>query len=150
MQEKKRKQAETERKRAEVRARLEEASKAKKAKKGFMTPDRKKKLRVSRHFVSSLLNLVARLSEFSQDILFKYSIATNHRESFVVFLFSVNGTDIDVAPDFQSMFYITSVPCHIKCSLSITKSNSFPIYLIASSHAIFTLLSCCSSRVISR
>jgi hypothetical protein len=48
MQEKKRKQAETERKRAEVRARLEEASKAKKAKKGFMTPDRKKKLRVSR------------------------------------------------------------------------------------------------------
>lgn len=47
MQEKKRKQAETERKRAEVRARLEEASKAKKAKKGFMTPDRKKKLRVS-------------------------------------------------------------------------------------------------------
>ncbi|XP_029680288.1 troponin I isoform X1 [Formica exsecta] len=44
--EKKRKQAETERKRAEVRARLEEASKAKKAKKGFMTPDRKKKLRL--------------------------------------------------------------------------------------------------------
>lgn len=50
MQEKKRKQAETERKRAEVRARLEEASKAKKAKKGFMTPDRKKKLRVSPAF----------------------------------------------------------------------------------------------------
>lgn len=46
IQEKKRKQAETDRKRAEVRARLEEASKAKKAKKGFMTPDRKKKLRV--------------------------------------------------------------------------------------------------------
>ncbi|KAK0082998.1 hypothetical protein PV326_006916, partial [Microctonus aethiopoides] len=46
MYEKKRKQAETERKRAEVRARLEEASKAKKAKKGFMTPDRKKKLRL--------------------------------------------------------------------------------------------------------
>nr|KAF7425875.1 hypothetical protein H0235_008313 [Vespula pensylvanica] len=46
MQEKKRKQAETDRKRAEVRARLEEASKAKKAKKGFMTPDRKKKLRL--------------------------------------------------------------------------------------------------------
>ncbi|OXU22621.1 hypothetical protein TSAR_001352, partial [Trichomalopsis sarcophagae] len=44
--EKKRKQAETDRKRAEVRARLEEASKAKKAKKGFMTPDRKKKLRL--------------------------------------------------------------------------------------------------------
>lgn len=52
MQEKKRKQAETERKRAEVRARLEEASKAKKAKKGFMTPDRKKKLRVSPPTVS--------------------------------------------------------------------------------------------------
>lgn len=46
-QEKKRKQQEIERKRAEVRARMEEASKAKKAKKGFMTPERKKKLRVS-------------------------------------------------------------------------------------------------------
>lgn len=43
---KKAKQAEIDRKRAEVRARLEEASKAKKAKKGFMTPERKKKLRV--------------------------------------------------------------------------------------------------------
>lgn len=41
------KQAEIERKRAEVRKRMEEASKAKKAKKGFMTPERKKKLRVS-------------------------------------------------------------------------------------------------------
>lgn len=57
MQEKKRKQAETERKRAEVRARLEEASKAKKAKKGFMTPDRKKKLRVSPPTVFLLLPL---------------------------------------------------------------------------------------------
>ncbi|XP_044730778.1 troponin I isoform X7 [Chrysoperla carnea] len=44
--EKKRKQQEIERKRAEVRARMEEASKAKKAKKGFMTPERKKKLRL--------------------------------------------------------------------------------------------------------
>lgn len=44
---KKAKQAEIERKRAEVRKRMEEASKAKKAKKGFMTPERKKKLRVS-------------------------------------------------------------------------------------------------------
>ncbi|KAK7873346.1 hypothetical protein R5R35_011388 [Gryllus longicercus] len=43
---KKAKQAEIERKRAEVRKRLEEASKAKKAKKGFMTPERKKKLRL--------------------------------------------------------------------------------------------------------
>uniref|UniRef100_R4G4J6 Troponin I n=3 Tax=Triatominae TaxID=70999 RepID=R4G4J6_RHOPR len=43
---KKAKQAEIERKRAEVRKRMEEASKAKKAKKGFMTPDRKKKLRL--------------------------------------------------------------------------------------------------------
>uniref|UniRef100_A0A8W7PRG0 Troponin I n=1 Tax=Anopheles coluzzii TaxID=1518534 RepID=A0A8W7PRG0_ANOCL len=42
---KKAKQAEIERKRAEVRKRMEEASKAKKAKKGFMTPERKKKLR---------------------------------------------------------------------------------------------------------
>nr|CAD7392200.1 unnamed protein product [Timema cristinae] len=38
--------AEIDRKRAEVRKRLEEASKAKKAKKGFMTPERKKKLRL--------------------------------------------------------------------------------------------------------
>lgn len=43
---KKAKQLEIERKRAEVRKRLEEASKAKKAKKGFMTPERKKKLRL--------------------------------------------------------------------------------------------------------
>lgn len=45
-EEKKRKQADIDRKRAEVRARMEEASKAKKAKKGFMTPERKKKLRL--------------------------------------------------------------------------------------------------------
>ncbi|KAJ8870993.1 hypothetical protein PR048_027296 [Dryococelus australis] len=45
-QAKKAKQAEIDRKRAEVRKRLEEASKAKKAKKGFMTPERKKKLRL--------------------------------------------------------------------------------------------------------
>jgi hypothetical protein len=52
-QAKKAKQAEIERKRAEVRKRLEETAKAKKAKKGFMTPERKKKLRVSReHGVS--------------------------------------------------------------------------------------------------
>jgi len=43
---KKAKQQEIERKRAEVRKRMEEASKAKKAKKGFMTPERKKKLRL--------------------------------------------------------------------------------------------------------
>ncbi|KAI1730518.1 troponin domain-containing protein [Ditylenchus destructor] len=36
---------ERERKKAEVRKRLEEAGRAKKAKKGFLTPDRKKKLR---------------------------------------------------------------------------------------------------------
>lgn len=48
LQAKKAKQAEIERKRAEVRKRMEEASKAKKAKKGFMTPERKKKLRVSK------------------------------------------------------------------------------------------------------
>ncbi|PSN46452.1 Troponin I [Blattella germanica] len=46
MSAKKAKQAEIDRKRAEVRKRLEEASKAKKAKKGFMTPERKKKLRL--------------------------------------------------------------------------------------------------------
>ncbi|CAG0888325.1 unnamed protein product [Cyprideis torosa] len=45
--ERKRKQAEIDRKKAEVRKRLEEASKSKqKAKKGFMTPERKKKLRL--------------------------------------------------------------------------------------------------------
>nr|ACN79503.1 troponin I [Nilaparvata lugens] len=43
---KKAKQAEIDRPRAEVRKRMEEASKAKKAKKGFTTPDRKKKLRL--------------------------------------------------------------------------------------------------------
>uniref|UniRef100_A0A1I8A0M2 Troponin n=1 Tax=Steinernema glaseri TaxID=37863 RepID=A0A1I8A0M2_9BILA len=37
--------AERERKKAEVRKRLEEAGRAKKAKKGFLTPERKKKLR---------------------------------------------------------------------------------------------------------
>lgn len=138
MQEKKRKQAETERKRAEVRARLEEASKAKKAKKGFMTPDRKKKLRVSPLFVSSLLNLVARPSKFSQDILFKSSIAISRRESFVIFPFSANGNGINAAPGFSKVcFILHEYPCRIECSLSTTKSNSpFPIYLIASSHAI--------------
>jgi len=43
--EEKRKLEDKERKKAEVRARLEEAARAKKGKKGFMTPDRKKKLR---------------------------------------------------------------------------------------------------------
>lgn len=55
-QAKKAKQAEIERKRAEVRKRMEEASKAKKAKKGFMTPERKKKLRVSNRKVWLGLN----------------------------------------------------------------------------------------------
>lgn len=41
----KRKHEDKERKKAEVRARLEEAARAKKGKKGFMTPERKKKLR---------------------------------------------------------------------------------------------------------
>jgi hypothetical protein len=50
-QAKKAKQADIDRKRAEVRTRLEETAKAKKAKKGFMTPERKKKLRVSRDHV---------------------------------------------------------------------------------------------------
>lgn len=46
LQEAKRKAEEREMKKAEVRKRLEEAGK-KKAKKGFLTPERKKKLRVS-------------------------------------------------------------------------------------------------------
>lgn len=41
----KRRNAERERKKAEVRKRLEEAGRMKKAKKGFLTPERKKKLR---------------------------------------------------------------------------------------------------------
>ena len=41
-----RKQAEIDRKKAEVRARLEAQAAGKKSKKGFMTPERKKKLRV--------------------------------------------------------------------------------------------------------
>lgn len=57
-QEKKKKQAEIDRKRAEVRARMEEASKAKKAKKGFMTPERKKKLRVSDDFAVPQADLI--------------------------------------------------------------------------------------------
>lgn len=61
MQAKKAKQAEIERKRAEVRKRMEEASKAKKAKKGFMTPERKKKLRVSR-LIDNQLNSVSNLT----------------------------------------------------------------------------------------
>merc|ERR1711973_728850 len=40
------KQAEIDRKKAEVRARLEAQAAGKKAKKGFMTPERKKKLRI--------------------------------------------------------------------------------------------------------
>jgi hypothetical protein len=51
-QAKKAKQADIDRKRAEVRKRLEETAKAKKAKKGFMTPERKKKLRVSRELAA--------------------------------------------------------------------------------------------------
>lgn len=46
-EEERKKIEERERKKAEVRARLEEAARAKKGKKGFMTPERKKKLRVS-------------------------------------------------------------------------------------------------------
>lgn len=45
-----RKVAERERKKEEVRKRLEEASRMKKAKKGFLTPERKKKLRVGIDF----------------------------------------------------------------------------------------------------
>jgi len=45
MTEEERKRADKERKKAEVRKRLEEAARAKKGKRGFMTPDRKKKLR---------------------------------------------------------------------------------------------------------
>jgi len=114
MQEKKRKQAETERKRAEVRARLEEASKAKKAKKGFMTPDRKKKLRVSPFFVSSLLNLVRTIKcvlTSRGDILFKNSIAVsptaNLSLSLSLSLSLVNDkTGVNAASSFQKCFIL--------------------------------------------
>lgn len=41
-----RKKIAIEMRKAELRAKMEEASKARRAKKGFMTPERKKKLRV--------------------------------------------------------------------------------------------------------
>lgn len=47
LQEDRKKQEEREKKKAEVRARLEAASAKTKKKKGFMTPERKKRLRVS-------------------------------------------------------------------------------------------------------
>lgn len=62
LQAKKAKQAENDRKRAEVRKRMEEASKAKKAKKGFMTPDRKKKLRVRILTITFFLTVHAKKS----------------------------------------------------------------------------------------
>ena len=48
-------QSEMDRKKMEVRARLEQQSQAKK-KKGFMTPERKKKLRVSAKFRELLMS----------------------------------------------------------------------------------------------
>ena len=55
------KQAEIDRKKAEVRARLEAQAAGKKAKKGFMTPERKKKLRVC-------INNKRSLRDFSQNV----------------------------------------------------------------------------------
>ena len=52
-----RKQAEIDRKKAEVRARLEAQAAGKKAKKGFMTPERKKKLRVRRALMASMASM---------------------------------------------------------------------------------------------
>ena len=48
------KQAEIDRKKADVRARHEAQAAGKKAKKGFMTPERKKKLRVSEENLTGL------------------------------------------------------------------------------------------------
>ena len=63
-----------ERKKAEVRKRLEEASKAKqKAKKGFMTPERKKKLRVSPPvFIVYSYFIFRALRCKGQETIFKY------------------------------------------------------------------------------
>lgn len=140
MQEKKRKQAETERKRAEVRARLEEASKAKKAKKGFMTPDRKKKLRVSPLFVSSLL--VVRPSEFSQDILFKYIRSRQVTANFSLYFSFLLMETLMPRRIFKStyiLYHINTLPHRmfiIDNLLRRQSNSSFPIYFIASSHVI--------------
>ena len=67
-QEEKRKAAEKERKKAEVRARLEEAARAKKGKKGFMTPERKRKLRVS-VAKSNMPNSISFTANISLDII---------------------------------------------------------------------------------
>ena len=57
-EEERKKIEERERKKAEVRARLEEAARAKKGKKGFMTPERKKKLRVSLRNLLQILTFI--------------------------------------------------------------------------------------------
>ena len=54
---------EMDRKKMEVRARLEQQSQAKK-KKGFMTPERKKKLRVKRESCNVLCSQVSMLWDF--------------------------------------------------------------------------------------
>lgn len=141
MQEKKRKQAETERKRAEVRARLEEASKAKKAKKGFMTPDRKKKLRVSSTFCFFPFEFDrATPSEFSRDILFKELdrdwVAANLSS---YFSFPLMEIALMLRQGFQKyVLYCIDTFVALECSFidSQVELLPFPIYLIASSHAI--------------
>lgn len=67
LQEAKRKAEERERKKAEVRKRLEEAGSKKKAKKGFLTPERKKKLRVSVDDQMMNATIVTSFAETSHD-----------------------------------------------------------------------------------
>ena len=77
-QEEKRKREEKERKKQEVRKRLEEAAKAKKGKKGFMTPERKKKLRVrikQRKFVifKKRFHNIMSINELLSNEIYNYS-----------------------------------------------------------------------------
>lgn len=153
MQEKKRKQAETERKRAEVRARLEEASKAKKAKKGFMTPDRKKKLRVSPAFCFFPLEF-GRTDEAARARDVSSLKARSRGKSPRIFRHISHCRQWKrlMPPDgrFTKVCFVSrQYRCRIECSLSTTKSSRLslvpPIYL----HCLIArhnLLRRCSSR----
>lgn len=104
-----------------------------------MTPDRKKKLRVSSLFASSPLDSVVTVaSEFSRDILFKNLIATSRRGSFVTSLFSANGTGVNAAPDIRkcALYYTNTLAASSVRYRQPSRTTSSPIYLIASSHAI--------------
>jgi len=79
MQDEKKKREEREKKKAEVRARLEAASAKSQKKKGFMTPERKKRLRVSERELS--LTLWTYFSEFFLLISSKQLSRNNHQKN---------------------------------------------------------------------